>query len=173
MPTVSHVLTIAFVTAGLFASHHTSARTAASGAGEETLLGRSQPTFTTTTTAQSIPDSVTVALTDSFPDPRMIGVVRRTAGRASRSIVAIRRSALRPEVLLEAARIIELSINRHGENPSRPIAVPLQLRKRYPPPTPAARAWAQNAIESLLTATLQDVPELGRRPAVAVSLPSR
>lgn len=117
----------------------------------------------------SIP--ITVVVMDSFGDPRLIGAVRRTVGAERNNLIVIKRSALRPELLVELAHAMKTSVAKHGPNPEKQVSMYFMQERRWRTPTAAEAAWARQVIAQLRTARTRSFGKLGARLAVDSRLP--
>lgn len=114
----------------------------------------------------------TLFVKEDFSTPGLAAVGRRTAGPNGQNLIGFKRSALRPEVILAAAKMLTNSDRRMGERPSRRVDF------RIPEATNLGRfdaeelAWAQSVLNQLRDAPTREVPPAGRVRAISISFPA-
>lgn len=114
----------------------------------------------------SAPVPFTVAVADSFGDPRLLGVGRRTVGPRRLDMIIVKRSALTPAFLVALANAMSESYRRHGATPLEQVNMYFMRKRTWPEPNAAQLAWAERVIAQLSVASRRDLPRIGFQPSV-------
>lgn len=127
--------------------------------------GQFQPPIPTSSS-----DVVTVAIKDHFPQPHIAALVRRTPGRQGRDIIALRRSAVSPELLALAVGALKKSRETQGPTVARRITIVIPVGISSPLVSGTERTQMVEAITQLLATPPRAVPAIGHVPALELSL---
>jgi hypothetical protein len=109
---------------------------------------------------------VMFVLAENFTaDSRMTAFVNRDP-KLGTELIAIKRSAISPELVFAAVKAYGRSVERHGEMPQHRAMVYFLSSQRLSPITPAQRAFADNLVRRLLGAGTRAVSGMsGMHPA--------
>lgn len=128
--------------------------------------------------AQAAPDSdhpiqVTLFVKEDFSTPGLAAVGRRLPGVGGQNLIGFKRSALRPELILAAAKILRKSDLTHGARPSKRIDFRIPDNVALGRAEPDELAWAESVLAQLRSAPIKEIPPAGRVPAITITIPAR
>ena len=110
---------------------------------------------------------ITFVLVDSFSAPNVLAMIVRHPGTQESDYAAIKRSALDSKLVLQTLRSVGASVARQGEHPQRRVTMFIMSNIHLPPPRDLDRPRTEDIARRLLVAKVQQVPEFGRRRALA------
>lgn len=115
---------------------------------------------------------MTVMVKESFPDTALQAIISRSPGKSGHDIIAIRRSALSPELLSAALNSLRRSRVRHGEQPNGKVTIRFMHVDRLPSIPDTDRAGIEVMLRHLANAEPQKLDRIkGRVRSIEVPLP--
>lgn len=156
-------------------SHIAALAIALVGSSESSPVPGTTPSFTPTDTHASVTwttpapgTPVILVVKDNFGAHDMAALVRRFPGPNAINIIAVKRSALTPELLSAALTLMNTSIAKHGEPSRALVSASIPSRAMVHAIDAATRARMTATINQVLGAPVLDVPHVGRVRATVV-----
>ena len=118
--------------------------------------------------SDSNPRLVTIVLKPTFTNRGLVAVYRRTPGVTGRDIIALKRSAATPELLVTVLGGLSRSREKFGDVPNRTITGYFSGNMRGMPISDSERQLASAVLGQLFAATPRNVPPIGNVPAVTI-----
>jgi hypothetical protein len=115
--------------------------------------------------------SVSLLTKEQFGRSDIIGIVRVDQAKFPQPIIAIKRSALTPDLLMAALEVLNSARQKFGDTTTKRINFEFTTKSRVRRARPQDVAWASEIVASLVAQPERSVNLVGRARALVVSLP--
>jgi hypothetical protein len=113
-------------------------------------------------------DSAVLVLHEKFAAPDIVAIVQRKPDGSN--VIGVKRSALTPDLLSFAVRILSSSVARQGQNPVGKVTVIIRSNNRFPQPEGSRRAAMSQAINGLLAEARRDAAKGKRSSRIVIPI---
>ena len=114
--------------------------------------------------------SALIMVRETFAQSNMAAVIRDDAGSSATPLIALKRSAITPELVYRALTAISESRTKHHGPPKKRATIVLASNASFEAVPDEDAAWITALITKLSAAPLTDIPGVGRFPAVTLAI---
>jgi len=114
--------------------------------------------------------SAIIMVRETFAQSSLAAVIRDEPGTASTPLVALKRSAITPELVYRALTSISENRTKHNGPPQKRATMVLSSDANFEAVPDEDAPWVTALITKLSAAPLRDIPGVGRFPAVSFAI---